>query len=194
MEKSDTQLVSDFRNGEEKALEELVDRYLSPLYLFVVRLTGNTDEAQDIVQETFLKMWKKLHTFSPEKSFKTWLFTIARNSAIDYLRKKRAVNFSQLDNEAFDMHFEDTLEEPSPLPDELFAGTELRQKLESALEQLPLAHKTVVLLHLDQEMTFREIADVTGDSLNTVKSRYRRALVKIQEHLLADAPKTPGKT
>src|SRR3989344_2340755 len=93
---TDEKLVQMYLRGGEKALEELVRRYLPLIYSFSRRYSGNTDNASDIVQEVFIKAWKNLKIFDQNKSFKTWIFTIAKNTALDWLKKKNAVPFSLL--------------------------------------------------------------------------------------------------
>jgi len=97
MELSDSELVIAYKDdGQEVAMTTLVNRYVSIVYNLIVRLVGDRREAEDLTQETFMKMWKALSRFDTDKTFKTWIFVIARNTAIDYLRKKKPVLFSRL--------------------------------------------------------------------------------------------------
>ncbi|MCX6789783.1 MAG: sigma-70 family RNA polymerase sigma factor, partial [Candidatus Gribaldobacteria bacterium] len=91
---SDNEIVKRHLKGDEEALEFLVRRYLKPIYSFVCRNVGDADVAEDITQETFVKMWKNLKKFDQQKNFKSWLFTIAKNSSIDFLRKKKVTPLS----------------------------------------------------------------------------------------------------
>ena len=93
VEKTDNELVKDYLEGKENVFEILVKRYTRPLYSFVWRLCGNKESSEDIVQETFLKVWKNIKQFDHSKSFKVWIYTIARNSTYDFLRKKKLVMF-----------------------------------------------------------------------------------------------------
>ena len=93
-DQTDEEIIKLYKNGEEWAFRLLIDRYTSPLYNFIARFIGQ-DNTPDLVQETFIKAWKNLNRFKIEKaSFKTWLFTIAKNTALDFLRKKKSLNFS----------------------------------------------------------------------------------------------------
>ena len=96
MEITDKQLIDDYLNGNDAAFALLVQRQINPVYNFVYRLVRNTQDAEDITQETFVKMWKNLKRYNQDQNFKTWLFTIARNTAIDSLRKKKSFVFEQL--------------------------------------------------------------------------------------------------
>ena len=92
----DKQLIVEYLKGDEKALETLFSRYLKPIYTFVYRLTGNAQDAEDISQEVFVKVWKNLKKYDDTRSFKTWLFTIAKNTAYDLLRKNKEIVFSDI--------------------------------------------------------------------------------------------------
>ncbi len=181
MEKSDQQLVADYLDKGEGTLTEIINRYLKPVYSFAYRLTGNAQDAEDISQEAFLKMWKNLKKYKPEESFKTWLFTIARNTAFDLLRKKKSFVFSDLSTEDEDTVFEESLESPEPSPEEIFSKLENEESLNNMLNQLPHRYKEVVLLHDLNELTFDEIGKILGKPLNTVKSWHRRALLELKK-------------
>jgi RNA polymerase sigma-70 factor (ECF subfamily) len=146
------------------------------LLIFAFRLSGKTEEASDITQETFIKVWKNLRKFDPKKNFKTWLLAIARNTMIDRWRQKKELLLPE--------NFEP--EDSTPLPDELFSRVESKQKLDRALSRLPLDYQTVVVLHGVEDFTFDEISQIMGKSLNTVKSQYRRALHQIKQFLRID--------
>jgi len=99
MATADEKLVQNYIEGQEKALEALVDRYLRPLYNFVFQLVRDENVTQDIVQEVFVKVWKNASSFDANKKFSTWIFAIAKNTAFDYLKKKKTLPFSFFENE-----------------------------------------------------------------------------------------------
>lgn len=169
-------------NSTKLTIEEIVDDYLDAIYNFVFRLSGNREEASDITQEVFIKVWKNLNHYKPERSFKTWIFSIARYTTIDWLRKKHPILFSKLDQQE-DIKYADSLIDDQPLPDELFATTELRQKLSEALSKISLEKKAVILLHLEQGLTFAEIAEISDRPINTIKSLYRRGLEELRREI-----------
>lgn len=181
---SDADLVERHLAGDGRALNDLLGRYVSPLYRFVLRLCGDTSQAEDIVQETCLKAWRKLSSFQTNRSFKTWIFTIARNTTFDYLKKKKAIPFSTLDEQSsIDEVFEDQIEDDRPLPPELLEHQDRAQLLNEAVKQLPEKSRTILQLHEGEDMTFQEIAETLSEPLNTVKSRYRRALKSLRDLL-----------
>lgn len=186
MKKDDARLVEEYLNGDTYAFRALIQRYLASVFGVAFRLVGNQHDAEDITQHTFTKAWKSLNSFDPTGSFKAWILSIARNSAIDFLRAKKVVLFSDLDEE--DAAFSDSLVDQTPFPDELFDNKELRQKLNNALLQLPMLYRSVIVLHVFEQLTFDEIAIATKKPLNTIKSQYRRG-VELLRSFLTDAPK-----
>jgi len=172
--------------AEESKIEEIVTEYLKPVYRLVFRLTGGAPETEDITQEVFVKVWKNLAKYDPKQSLKTWIFTIARNTTIDWFRKKKSIPFSDLKQnwgEEEERDFADNIADLESLPDELFAQAELKEKLDQAVITLSLDQRSVVTLHLEDNLTFEVIAKIMGQPINTVKSHYRRALLKLKEIL-----------
>jgi RNA polymerase sigma-70 factor (ECF subfamily) len=183
-EKSDKQLAGEALSGDKKSLEVLIGRYLKPLYGFVYRMTEGSHDTEDIVQEAFVKAWKKLKSFDPEKSFKVWVFAIAKNTAIDHLRKKKHLSFAEFDDEEGKNWIEETFEDSAPLPPELFERKQLKRELGDAMGKLSAKSRMAVLLHYQDGMTFGEIGEVLGEPLDTVKSRVRRALMALKGSLI----------
>ncbi len=195
---SDTELIIAYRHGDEKALTLLIQRYFSSVYRFLARMVGDATVAEDLTQETFVKTWKNLGQFDVHKTFKPWLFSIARNAAIDNLRKKRPLSFSSLEEED-QASFSDILPDPRVLSPTLLEQADIKQQVADALDQLPPKTKAIVLMHETEELTFQQIADSLNEPMNTVKSRYRRGLLFLQtkltpegdaRHTLSTAPKS----
>lgn len=192
MQRNDQQIIADYLNGDEEAITLLIDRYLKSIFNFTYRLVGKPEDAEDITQETFLKMWRNIKKYRQGENFKTWLFTIARNTAIDWLRKKKSVAFSDFsahdgENDEDYNSFAESLIDPEPLPDEIFVKAEEKAFLENSLSKLSLINRETLLLYYNEHFTFDEIGKILGKSLNTVKSRHRRALMELRKIL--DAPK-----
>lgn len=173
---SDEQLVASYLRGNSNALNFLIERYLRRIYNFVAKYIGNAKEAEDLTQEIFLKAWKSLKKFDSQKSFKTWLFSIARNVCIDYLRRKKIVTFSTLENDDDSESFSDKIVDKSISVVEKITQQELKKEMGKYLLRLSEANRTVLILHYNQQLAFREIAELLGESLDTIKSRHRRAL------------------
>lgn len=186
----DNQLIVNYLDGHEESLELLIKKYLKPIYSFVYRYIGNAQEAEDITQEVFVKVWKSLDKFDQQKNFKTWVFVIAKNTAFDHLRKSRSASgwkkeipFSKFENETGKNIILETLTDPSPLPKELLERTDATRVLSLAMNRLSPKYRMVLFLRYNDHFTFREIAASLEDSLNTVKSRHRRALIQLKKFL-----------
>ena len=184
MDTSDEELIAAYLAGDTKAFAELTKRHLGGVYSFTVRFIGNAEEAEDITQETFLKAWKSLKKYGSRASkFKTWLFRIARNSAIDFLRKKKHIPFSQFETESGTNVLTETVADTEELPDTLLMKLEDAKELNVTLEQLPPKAREILLLYYTNELTFEEIGTILGEPTNTVKSRHRRALQALRKIL-----------
>jgi len=184
-DKTDEEIIFLYKNGEPEAFKVLINRYASSLYNFTARLT-NKNDAPDIVQEIFIKAWKNIERFNPLKaSFKTWIFTIARNTTTDFLRKKKNLLFSNIkkdENEDINS-FTENIPDDDLLPDEALQKLQDSQFLNKILEKLRPNYREVLVLHYQEEMTFEEIGEILGKPLNTVKSQHRRAIIEIRKML-----------
>jgi RNA polymerase sigma-70 factor, ECF subfamily len=173
---SDEQLVLDYRNGEEEALRLIIERYIGPVHNFIYHFVGNAGDAEDVTQDVFLSVWKNIGRFDAEKKFRTWIFAIAKNAAFSRLRKKKPALFSDLEEAEDGRSSIESVPDTGPLPEEIFARTDLAGELRTAVGMLGPKYRAVVLLHYEEDLTFQEIAEMTDEPLNTVKSRHRRAL------------------
>lgn len=187
MKQSDQELIADYLEGNDRALLILVERYLKPVYRFVFYLTGSAQDAEDITQDAFIKTWSNLSKFRTTESFKTWLFAIARNCAIDWMRKKKTFVFSDFERAEGDNPLIENLADPKPLPEEMITHRETKEMLERILDTLPLFYREVLLLRYIEHLSFDEIGKVLKKPLDTVKSQHRRALIMLRQRL--DAPK-----
>jgi RNA polymerase sigma-70 factor (ECF subfamily) len=186
--KEDAELVKEYLDGNEEAIKELVERHTKSIYGFVYRLSGLSNDAPDIAQEVFIKIWKNLKRYNPKQSFRTWIMAIARNTAIDWMRKRRTYVFSDLSNDEEGEYFEDTLADTEPIANEIFERKETKKLVEDAISQLPIGFREVVLLRHGEDLSFEEIGEALKKPTNTVKSQYRRALLKMRDRL-TNAPK-----
>jgi RNA polymerase sigma-70 factor (ECF subfamily) len=170
--------VAAFLDGEKRAFGELVERYQTRLLNFVYRTTGDRERAEDLVQETFIRVYRHLHRFDQSKKFSTWVYTIASNLAKNELRNRSRnplVLFQTIkknwDADARPLEWEDN----TYRPDDLFRKRHLKSMVENTVDQLPEHHRTVFILREMEGKTYEEIADITGANLGTVKSRLNRA-------------------
>lgn len=180
MEESDKQLLAEFLAGSDVAFEQLVQRYLKPIYNFLYRFTQDRDSLDDLTQETFVKAWKNLEKFDQTKNFKTWLYTIAKNTAYDFLKKKKTVPFSFFDQETGENRLENIPEE-NPLPDEILERKDLAKDLEKKLQEIPDNYRILLLMRYKDDFSLQEIAGILSLSYNTVKSQHVRALANLKK-------------
>ncbi|MFA6146272.1 MAG: sigma-70 family RNA polymerase sigma factor [Patescibacteria group bacterium] len=181
---NDEQLIKKYLKGDEKSLEILIQQYLKPVYHFVYHYVNSVSDAEDITQEVFVRMWKNIRKFDRQKKFKTWLFSIAKNASIDFLRKKKTLPFSVFTDEKGNNILADTLKDNSPLPDEILEQKNAAQSLYSAIKKLSPKYRLVLGRHYNDDFTFREIAQSLNEPLHTIKSRYRRALISLKKFLI----------
>ncbi len=190
MEKTDQQIITEYLAGTEKAFPELLQKYLKPVYNFIQRLTGDRAMGDDIAQETFVKVWKNIRKYNPDYSFKTWLYTIAHRTTLDWLKKRKNPAFSDFEDENGENTFTESLADDLPLPDQLFTQKENVTMLEKAFEQITPTYREILTLHYHEELSFIEISEIIDRPLETVRSQHRRGLLALQKILLQqDAPK-----
>ena len=139
------------------------------------------------MQEVFVKVWKNLKKFDTNKNFKSWIFTIAKNTALDWLKKKNAVPFSLLQEYNNDENFEETIADLNQLPEakRIFQES-LSRDLALAVGKLQPKYGQVINLYYKKGLNFREISNALNESINTVKSRYRRGVISLRNLLLKD--------
>jgi len=182
---TDKDLITKYLKGEEKALEALIGRYLRLVYSFVYRRTGQEAEvAEDITQEVFVKMWKNLKRFDRKKIFRAWIFCLAKNTCIDFLRKKKTVPFSRFEDGKGDNSFIDNIADGGLSPLEILSRKNLVEIFYLALQNLSPKYREVFSLRHNKQFTFQEIAEYLGKPLDTVKSIYRRGVIELRKVLL----------
>ncbi|TVP42413.1 MAG: sigma-70 family RNA polymerase sigma factor [Gemmatimonadales bacterium] len=174
----DSDVVQQFLDGEQRAFGELVRRYDTRLLNFVYRTVGDRERAQDLVQETFVRVYRHLHRFDQSKKFSTWIYTIAGNLAKNELRNRSRnplVLFQTIKKNWDADHRPLEWEDETTMPDDLFRKRHLREKVEEAVQQLPEHHRLVFVLREIEGRSYEEIAEITETNLGTVKSRLNRA-------------------
>ena len=177
-ELTDSQVVQRFLDGDSRAFGELVDRYDKRLLNFVYRTVGDRERAQDLIQETFVRVYRHLHRFDQSKKFSTWIYTIAGNLAKNELRNRSRnplVLFQTIKKNWEADHRPLEWEDTKLRPDDLFRKRHLKELVESSVAQLPEHHRIVFVLRELEGKTYEEIAEITGCNLGTVKSRLNRA-------------------
>jgi RNA polymerase sigma-70 factor (ECF subfamily) len=184
--RDDAELIRLFLQGNDTSFSVLLERHMPMVYRFVYRYLANADDTNDVTQETFIRAWKHIKRFDTSRSFKTWVLAIAKNASLDFIKKKKPILFSQI--EAGDADLDAVLEPHlthEELPDAMFDRMTDAKYLESKLAKLPVPYRVVLTLRYSEHLKFREIAEVLGQPIDTVKSKHRRGLMslrKIMDH------------
>lgn len=183
---SDELLVARFQAGDRAAFAALVRRHQGPLFHFAFRQLRSAPAAEDVVQEAFVRVVQSAAEFKNEARFTTWVYTITRNLCIDQLRKRAHRRHPSLDEargDDGDRTLGEVVPDRSADVERQAAGAELKQQVAAAVEQLPPDQKEVFLMREVANLPFKEIAEITGVPENTVKSRMRYALERLQAAL-----------
>ena len=182
---TDEELLEQFRSGDAKAFEELLNRYRGSIYNFILRSVRDRERAADLTQETFLRVVQRADSFRGGSKLSTWIFAIARNLCIDHgrrmvFRRHRSLDAPVRSSEEKGSPMVDRVPSSGPVTDRDAIAKELQKRIAEAVEELPEDQREVFLLRQVQGMPFKDIAEVVGVSENTVKSRMRYALERLQ--------------
>jgi RNA polymerase sigma-70 factor (ECF subfamily) len=167
------------RRGDPNAFDALLNRYQNRLFRYLVRFTGNTAHAEDLFQQTWLKVMTGIHRYDERRPFEPWLFSIARHLAIDHLRRVSPESLDEPSATGEARIASLKAEEPGNL--ERLLDRERRGFLERKLQELPAIYREAVTLRFEEEMTFEEMALVLQAPVSTVKSRVQRALTTLRK-------------
>jgi RNA polymerase sigma-70 factor (ECF subfamily) len=166
------------KKGDPDAVSELIGRYQHRLYRFLVRMVRDPATAEDLFQQTWIRLMEKIGGYDARRNFEAWLFAIARNLAIDHLRRRRPSSLDEVDEagqapvERLEAGGRDALEQ--------LLDFERGALLAAAIGELPAIHREVLTLRFEEEMKLEQIAEVVGVPLSTVKSRLHRALESLR--------------
>ncbi len=185
----DTSLVERYRAGDEAAFKELLDKHLGSVYAFVFQLVRDRAAAEDVAQETFIKAWRHLGRYDTGRPFRTWLFAIAKNTAYDWLKKKRSIPFSAFTDDTDSGPPFENIPDPEPLPTEFLIRADASVELAQVISQLPEKYRSLIALVYQEGFSLHEIAEILGESYNTVKSRHQRGILELRKRL-QNAPET----
>jgi RNA polymerase sigma-70 factor, ECF subfamily len=192
---SDEAIVEEFRQtGDSTQFKSLVRRYQNRIYNAALRILGNQDEAEEVTQDTFLKVHQGISGFRKEASFSSWIFRIAHNLCVDVVRTKqrrtgvKVVSFdpqsTQNEEDSLDPALSlSQIADPLPSPAQKVDLEEQQLVIERTLQELPESQRTVVVLHDIEGFQYQEIADIVGTSVGTVRSRLHYGRLKMRELL-----------
>lgn len=188
LQATDTDLIELARKGSEKAYRELLGRYQRPVFSLVYRMVRDRELAEDIAQETFVKVFNHLANYNPKYKFSSWIFKIASNLSIDYLRKREPETVS-LDGSRHASTADEieatriTVESKDENPEEFLEAKQLGAEIERAIEQLRPEYRTAILLRHVEGRAYEEIAEIMDVPLGTVKTYIHRARGELRSTL-----------
>lgn len=185
---SDQELAAGLQQGSSALYEELVKRYNNRIYQYLYRLLRDQAEAQDVVQETFLRVYQHRSDYDPQYSLKTWIYSIATRLAINILnsaRRKRLFFLFRREEESSDFACPQLEELPDPkaTPEEHYSNQQRYEQVITALNHLQPRQRTALILNKLEGLSYKEIADTIGVSLSTVESLIFRAKQKLRHEL-----------
>jgi RNA polymerase sigma-70 factor, ECF subfamily len=185
---TDHDLIALAASGSEKAYRELLDRYQRPVFSLIYRMVRDREKAEDLAQETFVKVFNHIDSFNPKYKFSSWIFKIASNLTIDAIRKKDLDTVS-LDGSRNASTADEidatriTVESRDENPEEFLEAKELGQEIERAIGELRQEYRTAILLRHVEGRPYEEIAEIMGVPLGTVKTYIHRARGELRETL-----------
>jgi RNA polymerase sigma-70 factor, ECF subfamily len=181
--------IAQLRRGDLDALSALLARYQNRLYRYLLRMVRQPAEAEDLFQQTWLRVAEKIQSYDQRRNFEAWLFTLARNLAIDHLRRLRPESLDEPlgDSPTGETAVTRLVSQEIPAFDRVLAR-ERGSRLADAMEMLPIIQREVLALRFEEEMKLEEIAEILGTPLSTVKTRLRRALERLREGLESKFP------
>jgi RNA polymerase sigma-70 factor (ECF subfamily) len=181
---TDKEILGLFHDGSSRhyGFNLLVRKYQKRIYLHIRRMVIVHDDADDLVQEAFIKVWKNLSGFRNDSQLYTWIYRIATNEALAFLKKKnRKLMFITMNAEGYEKQLSKNIED-----DNWFTGDEIQMKLQKAMLTLPAKQRLVFNMKYFDEMKYHEISEVTGTSVGALKASYHIAVKKIEEYLKND--------
>jgi RNA polymerase sigma-70 factor (ECF subfamily) len=176
VKESDIELITRARSGDEMAFRALLSRYQRGVYGICLRMIRNRDEAADLSQEAFVKVFSMLDRYNPSFAFSSWLFKIATNLCIDFMRKRRIETFAMdepIESEKGEIQRQ--YEAPEPDPEQELLRKETMERLNDAIEKLPPHYRIMLILRHQENLSYEEIAASLDIPLGTVKARIHRA-------------------
>ncbi|RPI02719.1 MAG: sigma-70 family RNA polymerase sigma factor [Calditrichaeota bacterium] len=179
-----SQLIEQALSGDQKSYAEIVSRYREQIYHFILRMVKDRSQAEDLMQETFIKAFRALSSFNSDYAFSTWLYKIAANNCIDYFRKKKLPTLSldtPMQSKDGELYREFADREQSPEFE--LINRERTSQIHLAIEDLPEKYKEAILLRHSMDKSYEEIAEELGIPLGTVKVRIFRAREMLKSKL-----------
>jgi len=181
-ELTDSELVEIVRNSNQERYGEIIERYQGKLFAYLFRLIGSRDEAQDILQDVFLKAYRNLQSYDKERKFSSWIYRIAHNEAVNFIKRRALKRFIPWEDIAAT---KDKLEMMSfeEGADKAWLRKETGKEVNEALDKIPFKYKQVLVLRYFSDKSYEEISEILGKPMNTVGTLISRAKQKLSQEL-----------
>lgn len=183
-------LINKVKAGDHDAFAKIVDLYKGQVYNICLRLIGIPAEAEDIAQESFIRAYTNIERFETDKKFSTWLFKIATNLCIDYLRKKKpgaSLDAELPGTDGYNMYAQLAASDPSP--EEQVAASEMSDWLHAEIRRLPPKYRSAIVLKYVEDLSLKEISEILDIPVPTVKTRIHRGREALRKRLVRDRVK-----
>ncbi len=173
----DKAIIARIIDGDDKAFESLVQKYRKSVYYLVFKIVRNADDAEDLTQDSFVKAYSFIHKFDPKYAFSTWLFKIATNNCIDFIRRRKMQTLSIDSPQNFDdgspLYIQ--IQDRGPLPSDSLLLKERREILTVAIERLPERYRNLLHMRYFDELSYEEVAERLRLPMGTIKAQLHRA-------------------
>ena len=179
---SDNELIQIVREKDIQKYAEIIDRYQGKLFAYLYRLVGSRQDAQDLLQDVFIKAYQNLYSYDTKRKFSSWIYRIAHNEAVNYIKRKSLKRFIPWESVII---AKDRLEMSSATEeaDEILVRKEIRREVNETMDKLPFKYKQVLILRYYSDKSYREISEILGRPINTVGTLINRAKKKLLTEL-----------
>lgn len=184
-ELSDNELVEIVRRENQERYAQIMERYQTRLFVYIYRLVGNKEEAEDLLQDVFVKVYKNLNSYDTSRKFSSWIYRIAHNEAVNFIKRKSLRRFISLETitSTKDKLDSSSIEDGA---DKAWAKKEISKEVSDAINNLPFKYKQVLTLRYYSDQSYEEIAEILGKPVNTVGTLINRAKKKLSAELGKD--------
>jgi len=179
---SDNDLIKLIRQEDQERYREIIERYQGKLFAYIYRLIGAKEEAEDLLQDVFIKAYRNLNSYDLDRKFSSWIYRIAHNEAVNYIKRKYLKKFISWEDVS---STKDKLEIKSPEdgPEEIWSKKESVREVDEAIRKLPIKYRQVLLLRYFSDNSYEEISEILDKPLNTVGTLINRAKKKLYEEI-----------